>query len=70
MPWHYNGITTAMQEEKRKEKKEQWKQFCFFSDEKNKIGNLKVTEWGEIIASIKAPIYSDDYSVRVKIQIH
>jgi len=23
MPWHYNGITTAMQEEKRKEKKEQ-----------------------------------------------
>ena len=59
----------ARREKKRKERTMKTILF-FFSDEKNKIGNLNVTEWGEIISSIKAPIYSDDYSVRVKIQIH
>ena len=42
----------------------------FFLTKKNKIENLKATEWVEIISSIKAPIYSANYSVRVKILIH
>ena len=39
------GIAEAMQEEKRKEEKRKRKQFCFFSDEKNKIVLRHVTEW-------------------------
>lgn len=57
----------AMQEEKEKKRKKDENNFVFFSDEKNKIGNLKATEWVEIISSIKAPIYSANYSVRFKI---
>lgn len=37
MPWHYNGITTAMQEEKEKKRKKDENNFVFFSDEKTKL---------------------------------
>ena len=40
----------AMQEEKEKKRKNIENNFVFFSDEKNKIENLKATEWVEIIS--------------------
>jgi hypothetical protein len=52
MPWHYNGITTVIQEEKIKKRKKNENNFVFFSDEKNKIENLQATEWVEIVSSI------------------
>lgn len=34
MPWHYNGITTAMQEEKEKKRKKDENNFVFFLTKK------------------------------------
>lgn len=58
------GIATAMQEEKRKEEKRIRKQFCFFSDEKNKIVLRHVTEWFEIIQALKHKSILPDIHVR------
>ena len=60
MPWYCHR--NARREEKRKEEKRIRKQFCFFSDEKNKIVLRHVTEWFEIIQAFKAQIYSPGYS--------
>jgi hypothetical protein len=44
--WYYHGNTRKKKKERRKRSN-----FVFFSDEKNKIGNLHVTEWFEIISN-------------------
>jgi hypothetical protein len=50
MIWYSFGITVVIQEEKKKERRKR-SNFVFFSDEKNKIGNLHATEWVEIISN-------------------